>query len=335
MSFRNFGRTGMKVSPLCLGCMNFGGRTDLDTTMEMIDSFLDHGLNFLDTANIYSRGTSEEFVGKALQRNGKRDHIVLATKAHGKMDDDDPNMRGNHRRNLIQACEHSLKRLQTDWIDLYQIHRPQPDIPIDETLAALDTLVQQGKVRYVGTSTYEAWQVMEALAVSRLNGYVRLVSEQPPYHPLDRRIERGLVPLAQTYGLALIPWSPLAGGFFTGKYTRDGGPDDARLTNRDNPRTKRMFSDAGFAVLDVFEELANEKGCTISQLALAWNMNQPGITSPIIGPRTPEQLADNLGALEVTLSEEDRQRIDDVAPPGEVIAPYYKADFGPHEYPAF
>ncbi|MCD6054402.1 MAG: aldo/keto reductase [Rubrobacteraceae bacterium] len=200
MEYRNLGRTGVKVSEICLGCMMFGGRTGEEDSADIIDRAIDEGINFLDTANVYSTGASEEVVGKALQRNSKRDAIVLATKVHGAMDEDDPNASGNHRRHIIEQCEASLRRLQVDHIDLYQIHRPSSHVPIDETLRALDDLIHAGKVRYVGTSTYAAWQLVEALWAAKELGFNRFVSEQPPYHLLDRRIERELVPFAQTYG---------------------------------------------------------------------------------------------------------------------------------------
>ena len=222
MNYRPLGRTGVKVSELCLGCMMFGAKTELEESCRMIDRALDGGINFLDTANVYSRGKSEEFTGEALKRNGKRDRVVLATKVHGAMDDADPNASGNSRRHIIQQCEASLRRLKTDWIDLYQLHRPSTDIPIDETVRALDDLIRAGKVRYIGTSTFGAWQVVEALWAAKELGLNRFVSEQPPYNLLDRRIERDLVPMAQTYGLALIPWAPMASGFLTGKYKRTG-----------------------------------------------------------------------------------------------------------------
>ncbi len=333
MEYRNLGRTGAKVSMLCLGTMMFVGKTDENTSMDIIDRALDGGINFLDTANVYNHGLSEEAVGKALARNGKRDHIVLATKFHGVMDEDDPNGRGNHRLTIMQQCEASLRRLQTDHIDLYQVHRPQSDIPIDETLRALDDLIRQGKVRYIGTSTFAAWQLMESLWVSRELGLNRFVSEQPPYHLLDRRIERELIPFAQTYGFALIPWSPLAGGFLTGKYSRDQKPaEDSRYASRSGPRAEQTFSDRGFDVLEAVEAMAREKGCTPSQLSLAWVAGQPGITSPIVGPRTMEQLEDNLGAADIEITEDDRRRLDEVSPPGGDIAQFYEADFGPHQY---
>ncbi len=332
MEYRSLGRTGVKVSELCLGCMMFGGRTEDQESATIIDRALDAGVNFLDTANVYSRGRSEEAVGKALKANGKRDRVVLATKVHGAMDDEDPNAQGNHRRHIVEQCEASLRRLQTDRIDLYQIHRPDSTIPVDETLRALDDLIRTGKVLYIGTSTYAAWQLMEAIWISKELGLNRFVSEQPPYHLLDRRIERELVPFAQTYGTALIPWSPLAGGFLTGKYEREGEqPEDSRYGMQPNRGGRNTLTDASFDVLDVVQEIAQEKGCTPSQVALAWCKDQPAITSPIIGPRTMEQLEDNLGAVEVQITEQDREKLDAVSLPGRAVVPYYEADFGPHQ----
>jgi len=329
MEYRNLGRTGTKVSMLCLGCLMFGGKTKESDSMDIIDRAIDAGINFLDTANMYVRGTSEEMVGKALQRNSKRPHVVLATKVHFRMDDDDPNAQGNSRRHIIDQCEASLKRLQTDYIDLYQIHRPSSEVPIDETLRALDDLIQAGKVRYIGSSTFAAWQIMESLWVSKELGLNRFICEQPPYHLLDRRIERELVPMAQTYGLALIPWSPMAGGFLTGKYQRNQAhPSDARYTETN--QKSDLFSDAAYDLLETITTIANEKSCTPGQLALAWCAQQPGITSPIVGIRTMEQLEQNLGAIEVEITDQDRKRIDENSLPGRVIVPYYQADFGPH-----
>ena len=329
MEYRSLGRTGTKVSTLCLGCLMFGGRTSETDSMDIIDSAIDGGINFFDTANMYVRGRSEEMVGKAFKRNGKRARIVLATKVHFRMDDEDPNAQGNSRRHIIEQCEASLRRLQTDYIDLYQIHRPCSDIPIDETLRALDDLIRAGKVRYIGSSTFAAWQVVESLWASKELGLNRFICEQPPYHLLDRSIERELVPMAQTYGTALIPWSPMAGGFLTGKYRRgEARPTDARY--QDENENADLFSDAAFNVLDVVLAIAAEKGCTPSQFALAWCAQQPGITSPIVGVRTMEQLEDNLGAIDVQVTDEERERIDEVAPPGGVITRYYRADFGPH-----
>lgn len=336
MEYRKLGRTGVEVSSLCLGCMNFGGKTDLETACQMIDVAIHQGVNFLDTANVYSRGESEIATGEALKRNGKRDEIVLATKVHGRMKDGEhqPNRFGNNRRMIIEECHNSLRRLQTDYIDLYQIHRPQADVPIDETLRALDDLVRQGKVRYIGSSTFAGWQCVESLWVAKELGLNRFVCEQPPYHLLDRRIERELIPMAQTFGYALIPWSPLASGFLTGKYKRNvSPPQDARIAKQEH-RKGILENDAAFEVVEGLEAIAKCKNCSLSQLALAWCRTQPGVTSPIIGPRTPEQLDDNLGCLNVTLTNEDREQIDVLSAPGRAVVPYYQADFGPHNHRA-
>ena len=259
---------------------------------------------------------------------------MLATKVYYRIDDDDPNAQGNSRRHIIDQCEKSLKRLQTDWIDLYQIHRPQSEVPIDETLRALDDLVRAGKVRYIGCSTFAAWQVVESLWVAKELGLNRFVSEQPPYHLLDRRIERELIPAAVTYGLALIPWSPTAYGFLTGRYARGKSlPAGSKLERVSDSRLMQsLFSDASFDVLDTVARIAGQKGCTLSQLAIAWCLQQPHVTSPIIGPRTMSQLDDNLGSLDVVVTDEDRAALDQVAPPGQVSAQFYEADFGPHPH---
>jgi len=320
--------------------MNFGWKTSDTESMNIIDKALANGVNFLDTANVYTRGESEKIVGAALKRNGKRDQIVLATKVHGRMDDEDVLAAGNNRRHIIAQCEASLKRLQTDYIDLYQIHRPSANTPIDETLRALDDLIRAGKVRYIGTSTFPAWRVMESLWVAKELGLNRFISEQPPYHLLDRSIERELIPLAQTYGLAILPWSPLARGFLSGKYKRGQEiPGDTRLEgDMQGPfqkRTQQHFSDRAYDVLSVVEALSTEKNCTPSQLALAWVTRRPGITSAIIGPRSMAQLEDNLGALDVKLTDEDNGRLDQVAEPELAIVPYYHGsmiDFKPSQF---
>lgn len=334
MEYRSLGRTGVKVSPLCLGCMNFGGKTSPEDSYAIIDKAIDEGINFLDTANVYSRGRSEDVTGEALKRNGKRDQIVLATKVHGVMDDDDPNKSGNSRRHIIDQVDASLKRLQTDYIDLYQIHRPQPDIPIDETLQALDDLIRAGKVRYIGTSTFAAWQLMEALMIAKELGLNRFICEQPPYNLLDRRIERELLPMAQTYGVATIPWSPLAGGLLAGKYKRDVAPPEGSRYEKVNEiaRFKARYTEQAFDVIEGLESLVETKDCTLSQFALAWCMGQPGVTSPIIGPRTMAHLEDNLKAFDVTVTEEDKQHVDALIPPGRMVSAFYEANFGPHPY---
>lgn len=347
MEFRNLGRTGVKVSRFCLGCMNFGGRTNELDAIEIIHSAFAAGINFIDTANVYGhdpanfsygRGRSEEIVGKALKQSGQRSRVVLATKAYFPMSDD-PNAQGSSRRHLLEQCEASLRRLQTDYIDLYQLHHPTNDIPIDETLRALDDLVQAGKVRYIGTSSFAAWQLIESLWVSKEYHLNRFVCEQPAYNLLDRRVERELLPMAQTYGIAIIPWSPTAGGFLTGKYQRDMPPPvGSRFEAFWKSAKQQHYAEAAFTVLDLVETLSKEKGCTPYQLALAWCAQQPGITSPIIGPRTQQHLADALQAITVQLTAEDLKRIDIVAPPGRAIVPYYGYDgmtwvtWGPHRF---
>ncbi len=333
MQYRALGRTGVKVSEICLGAMMFGGRTQPEDAYAIIDEALDRGINFIDTANVYNQGRSEEAVGEALKRRGVRDRVVLATKVHGSMDAEDPNASGNSRRHIIQQCEGSLRRLQTEWIDLYQLHRPQSDIPIDETLRAMEDLVRDGKVRYVGTSNFAAWQLVESFGVSERAGLSRVICDQPPYNLLDRRVERELLPMAQTYGMAIIPWSPLGGGLLTGKYRRgDPMPVDGRFTLSESPMHRRRMTERLWDVLDGLEPMATAKGVTMSQLALAWVQQQPGVTSPIIGPRTMEQFEDNMGALDVEFTPEDLQRIDAVSIPGEHVSSFYEADWGPHQY---
>jgi len=332
--YRPLGRTGIKVSPLTLGCMMFGGKTNLADSCRIIDRALDAGINLLDTANVYNEGRSEEVTGEALKRNGKRGRVILATKVHGVMDPTDPNGMGNTRRHIIAQCEASLHRLQTDYLDLYQLHRPQPEVPIDETLRALDDLIRAGKVRYIGTSTFAAWQVVEALWCARELGLNRFVSEQPPYNLLDRRIERELLPMAQTFGIATIPWSPIGGGLLTGKYRRGQPPPEGTrfFDYAKNPFLARRWTEAALQVVEALQPLAAAKGCTLSQFALAWVMRQPGITSPIIGPRTFAQLEDYLKAPDVTFTPEELKKIDELVPPGTFTAPYYEASFGPHPH---
>ncbi len=326
------GRTGTRVSNLCLGAMMFGMRTEADDAYAIIDRAIERGINFIDTANVYSRGRSETITGEALKRNGKRDQIVLATKFHGAMSDDDPNNRGASRRHIIAACEASLKRLQTDYIDLYQIHRPRPDTAIDETLRALDDLIHQGKVRYIGTSTFAAWQFVESLWASEKYHLNRFVCEQQPYNLLDRRVERELMPMAETYGVATIPWSPLAGGLLTGKYQRGAEPPEGTRYANMNAMQQRRFNERIFDVIEGLEPIAANNGSSLAQFALAWVMAQPGVTSPIIGPRTMEQLEDNLDAADVVITEEDCAAVDAVIPKGQMVAPFYEADFGPHRF---
>jgi aryl-alcohol dehydrogenase-like predicted oxidoreductase len=312
--------------------MNFGGRQKEAESIRIIHEALDGGINYLDTANVYGheplkfeigRGTSEQIVGKAL-KNGKRENVFLATKVHYEMGSD-PNARGNSRRHIIEQCEASLRRLETDYIDLYQLHGSNNDIPIDESLRALDDLIRAGKARYIGTSGFAAWELMEALWVADRHGLNRFVSEQAPYNLLDRRIERELIPMLQTYDLALVPWAPSAGGFFSEKYQREiSAPQGSRYEAfwrgfyRENFDQKKQVFDLQEAVL----EMAKERNVSGYAFALAWCISQPGVTSPIIGPRTSEQLADSLTALQIKLTDDDVKKLDQVGPPESVTVPY-------------
>ncbi len=324
MEYRALGCSGLKVSPLCLGTMNFGGPTPAAEAGQMINQALDGGINFIDTANVYTNGESERIVGRTLKENGRRDEAVLATKVYNPMGDG-PNDWNLSRYHLVKACEDSLRRLQTDRLDLYQLHRPSPDIPPEETLRALDDLVRAGKVLLIGASTFPAWMVMEGLAVSERYGWVRYVSEQPPYNLLDRRIENELIPLAQKYNLAILPWSPLAMGMLAGRYLPgDESPPGSRLAEGRNFMAERV-SLAGREVGAKLVELARERGITASQLALLWCKDQPAITAPIIGPRTLAHLQDALPVLEMTLANEDRPIFDRLVHPGNAVADFHNS----------
>jgi len=332
MEYTSLGRTGVQVSRLCLGCMNFGGRTTAAEAAKIIDHAVENGINFIDTANVYGhepgnyhegRGRSEQIVGKTLQPGNKRSKVVLATKVHYPMYAG-PNGGGNSRRHIIEQCHDSLRRLHTEWIDLYQLHAADTAVPIDETLRALDDLIRAGKVRYVGTSGFPAWKLLEALWVARENGLNRFICEQPPYNLLDRRIERELLPMAQSYGLGIITWAPLAGGFLTGKYRPDEAvPEDSRYSEFWRGFGQEHYRSSVFKVIEGVTAVSQEKGCSLAQLSLAWQLHQPAITAPIIGPRTMAQLEDALGALSVSLTPKELTRIDEVAKPTQFTVSYY------------
>ena len=327
MEYRILGRTGIRVSPLTLGTMTFGSTTDESEAFKIVNAAVDAGINLIDTANVYNNGVSEQYLGKAIAQSKLREHLVIATKSHGNMFKDqplNPNRWGNSRRQIIQQAEASLKRLNIDYIDLYQIHRPDPHCPIDETLRALDDLVTSGKVRYIGCSTFAAWQLTEALWMSEKLCLNRFVTEQPPYNLLDRRIERELIPACQHFGLAILPWSPLAGGFLTGKYTRkQHNPTNARYSNSPNPRINELMTDQCFDAIEELELLAKHKKTNLTTLSLAWCMNQPGITSPIIGPKSLDQLHDNLAAVDLPITTEDTTTINRIVPAGTFLCHYY------------
>jgi aryl-alcohol dehydrogenase-like predicted oxidoreductase len=323
MNYRTLGTTGTKVTPLCLGAMMFGdwGNTDHDDSIRIIHRALDAGVNFIDTADVYSRGESEEIVGKALA-GGKRDNVVLATKIHGTMGDD-PNEFGNSRRWIIKEVESSLRRLGTDWIDLYQIHRPEADTDIDETLGALTDLVRAGKVRYIGSSTFPASQIVEAQWVAQRRGRERFVCEQPPYSILNREIENDVLPTAQRYGMGVIPWSPLAGGWLSGRYRKDAELPTSNRAQR-MPGRYDMSDPGNQAKLDAADalgRLADEAGITLIEMALAFVINHPAVTSAIIGPRTMDHLESQLTAADVTLSADVLDKIDEIVAPGKNANP--------------
>ncbi|ACU72686.1 aldo/keto reductase [Catenulispora acidiphila DSM 44928] len=317
---RPFGRTGVKVSALALGTMMFGprGNPDHDDSIRIVHRALDAGINLVDTADVYSQGESETIVGKALA--GRRDSVFLATKFHGRMGED-ANRFGNSRRWIVKAVEESLARLQTDHIDLYQVHRPEDDTDIDETLGALSDLVHQGKIRYIGTSTFEPSGIVEAQWVAEKRGRERVVAEQPPYSVLARGIEREVLPVAQKYGLAVIPWSPLAGGWLTGKFRVGAAQPE---TSRGAQQGRFEIGDPANAdklqAVEALALLAEEAGISLVHLALAFVLEHPAVTAPIIGPRTFEQLEGQLDAASLRLAPDVLDEIDKIVPPGVTLS---------------
>jgi aryl-alcohol dehydrogenase-like predicted oxidoreductase len=321
METRTLGRTGVSVSTYCLGAMMFGawGNPDHDDSIRIIHAALDGGINFVDTADVYSAGESEEIVGQALK--GRRDDVILATKFVAPMGSD-PNMRGSSRRWIVREVDNSLRRLQTDWIDLYQAHRPLPNTDIDETLGALSDLVHAGKVRYFGSSTFPAEHIVEAQWVAEKRGRERFVCEQPPYSIFAREIERAVLPTCKQYGMGVIVWSPLNGGWLTGKY-RPGR--DIDMTSGRASRIPARFDPSlrgNQRKLELIEELlkvAADAGCSLTHLAHAFVLRHPAVTSAIIGPRTMEQLTDVLAGADVVLDDAVMDRIDELVPPGKNI----------------
>ena len=325
MEYRSLGRTGTMVSPVCLGAMNFGGPTNEADSLTILGRALEAGINFIDTANVYVNGESERIVGKFLKEGGKREQVVLATKVYQRVGNQ-PNDTGASRFHVMKACEDSLRRLQTDRIDLYQQHRPSVTIPQDETLRAYDDLVRLGKVRYIGSSTFPAWMVMEALAISDRYGLARFISEQSPYNLLDRRVENEMIPLCLKYGLALLPWSPVGGGILAGRYSgSETLPSGSRATRMGATFVERI-SRRGKEVAEEVAKMAKARGMTASQLALLWVKDQPGVTAPIIGPRTLAHLQDALPVLEKKLDDADRPAFDALVHPGNAVADFFNSN---------
>ncbi|MBW7884633.1 MAG: aldo/keto reductase [Caldilineaceae bacterium] len=316
MEYRNLGKTGLKVSEICLGTMQWGWTADEATSQTVMDAFVAAGGNFIDTADLYSHwapgtagGVSEEIIGRWMKDRGNRDQIVLATKVRGRMWEG-PNGEGLSRVHIMKACEDSLRRLQTDYLDLYQTHWYDETTPIDETMEALDTLVRQGKVRYVGCSNYPAWRLVEALWVSDKYHIVRYDAIQPHYNLVHRaEFERELKDVCTAFGLGVIPYSPLAGGFLTGKYRREAVPQSARAEGVKN----RYLNEKGFAVLEKLDAIAAARGLSVTQTSLAWQLNLPYVTAPIIGANSVAQLSESLGACGVKLTADEMASLDEAS----------------------
>ncbi|MDX2512123.1 MAG: aldo/keto reductase [Desulfobacterales bacterium] len=321
MQYRRLGRSGLMVSELTLGTMNFGGPTDEPTSFLMIDKALDYGINLLDCANNYAGGKSEKIIGKALKNNAKRHQVLLTSKAFMPTSDQ-PNTKGNSRHNLINSCLESLKRFQTDYIDIFFLHRTDWHIPQEETLSALNYLVNQGCIRYIACSTHPAWRTVEALHIADQKGFPKFVCEQPPYNLLDRRIENEVVPMCQNYNMGIITWSPLAQGTLAGRYkTADDYPVNSRAT------TKSIYAErithAGINVALKVKNRARAKGQSPTALSVSWILHQPAITSVIIGPRTPAHLDDLVSAQEIPLLPEDLAWFDTLVPPGTYVSDHH------------
>jgi aryl-alcohol dehydrogenase-like predicted oxidoreductase len=311
MEYTSLGTTGLEVSEFCLGCMNFGSDEpwmigDPEQSKEIIDRAIDLGINFLDTANVYSQGESEEIVGEAIE--GRRDELVVATKVYGPMREG-PNGQGLSRKHILKQADKSLDRLGTDYIDLYQIHRWDDTTPIEETLSALDHLVNEGKVRYIGASTMPNWKFQRALYTADVENYERFVCMQPEYNAVDRHEEANLLPVCEAEGVGVIPWSPLAGGFLTGKYERDSDPEEGLRADADE-YTQNRFTDENWDVLNEIRDIASEKEASPAQVSLAWLLHKEVVNAPIIGPRTIEHLEENVRAVDISLSDAEIERIE-------------------------
>lgn len=324
MDYRPFGRTGLKIAPLALGTDNFANPTPRETCFAILDAAVEAGINLIDTSNSYVKGEAERIIGAWLAERGLRDRVLIATKVFYPTGPG-PNDRGLSRAHIVRACEDSLRRLGVDAIDLYQTHRPDPDTPLDETLRAFDDLVRAGKVRYVGSTTAPAWQLVESLMTSLQHGFVSIASEQSPYNLLDRRIENELIPACRQHGLAVLTWSPLAMGMLAGRYADfEAPPPDSRTVLRGGIYAERVTA-RGVELGNRFAALAREAGHDPAQLAVAWVKDQPGITAPIIGPRTLAQLQNLLPVLDLTLSDDLRARCDELSAPGSVTASFFNS----------
>jgi aryl-alcohol dehydrogenase-like predicted oxidoreductase len=324
MEYRSLGRSGIRISSIALGTDNFANPTSKKDAARMLSVALDAGINLVDTSDSYASGESESVIGSYFSKSGRRNEAVIASKVHYPTGPG-PNDGGNSRLHIMRACEASLRRLKTEHIDLYQLHRPSPGIPVDETLSALTDLVRHGKVRYIGCSTHPAWQVVEALMVSEVKGYERFVSEQPPYNLLDRRIENELIPMSQAHGLGIISWSPMAMGVLAGRYAdSEEFPTDSRAELRGGIYAQRITA-RGISVGRKFVEVARQHDISAAQLAVLWVKDQPGISAPLIGPRTVEQLQHFLPVGSMSLSDELRDACDELVPPGTAVVNFHNS----------
>ncbi len=322
MEYRQLGRTGTRVSQLCLGTMNFGGVTDEPTAAQIVDEAIDAGINFIDTADVYGRGASEEIVGRALEANGRRDDIVLATKAVASMGEG-PNDRGASRFHLARAVDASLSRLRTDRIDLFYLHVVDITTPMDEIFGQLDVLVRQGKILYVGTSKWPVPLVMEGLAMHELHDYPRIVAEQPPYHLCDRALELEMVWTCMRHGIALVTWGPLAYGILSGMYRRGQSlPEGHRFSSAD-PESHGRFTNEALELVEKLLPIAEAKGIDLPAMAHAWLQRRPGITCPIVGPRTIEHLRAALETIDITFTPDELDAIDEAIAPGTWVSDFY------------
>ena len=321
MEYRRLGRSGLQVSTLVLGTMNFGNPTAREDAIQIVDAAIDAGINLIDCADIYAKGESERILGEAFQRNKKRKDVILTSKVFNRMGPG-PNDLGNSRHHILDACEQSLKRLKTDYIDIYFLHRSDFNVPQEESLAALDLLVRQGKVRHIACSTHPPWRTVEALWLSDKCNYPKLICETPPYNLLDRRIENEIIPMCQAYDMGVISWAPLAHGVLAGRYT-----DASRLPEGSRGTLRSVFRERitqeGVAVGIKFAKHADQKGCSAAQLAVAWVLQQPGITGAIIGPRNIDQFESLLPAVDVKLEESDLKFCDELVMPGKFVTSYF------------
>ena len=321
MQYRRLGRSGLQISSLVLGTMNFGKPTEKQEAFHIVDAAIDNEINIIDCADVYANGESERILGEAFRRNGKRKDVLLTSKVYNRMGPA-PNDRGNSKHHIIEACENSLQRLKTDYIDIYFLHRTDLNVPQEESLAALDLLMNQGKIRYIACSTHPTWRIVEALMLADKYRYPKFICEQPPYNLLDRRIENEIIPMCQAYDLGIIAWSPLAHGVLAGRYS-----DAAKLPEGSRGTLRKVFRERitqeGIDVGNRFAKKSDEKECTAAQLAVAWVLNQPGITGTIIGPRNLDQLEGLLPALDITLDDDEMKFFDSLVPPGRYVVNYF------------